>query len=231
MKFAIAIVSLLIPILASSAVSQNIVVVRYPGQPMENLITKLLERTGIDADIQVHPWARNYRMALDEENVLIGPFLKTAEREHLFKWLDVPIFSSRGFLYKLKERRDIKVNSLDEAKEYQIGKAKNYALPKFLIENGFDSTLELAVTEESNFKKLLARRIDLVVMYEKNLENKLRELGIDKDLIVPEYQLYSLDAYLAFSKTTPDTMVQLFNKHLVELERDGTLAKLKKTVE
>ncbi|THB78613.1 MAG: hypothetical protein D3926_12755 [Desulfobacteraceae bacterium] len=216
-------------LVALPAICQEITVVRYTGQPMEGLVSLLLEKTGVKADIQTHPWSRIYRMALGETNILIGPFLRTKEREHLFKWLDVPIFSSKGFLYKLRTRTEVTVNNLEDAKKYKIGKSKNYALPKFLIDNGFDQTLEITISEESNFKKLLAHRIDLVVMYEKGFQARLKQIGVDEDQIVPEFLLYSLDTYMAFSRTTSDSIVKLFNAKLIELNNQGVLDRLKES--
>ena len=218
---------ILLLLIAVSARGQEITVVRYPGQPMQSLIEILLERTGFKGDIQVHPWSRNYRMALDEENILIGPFLMTSQRESLFKWLDVTIFTSRGFLYKLKSRKDIQINSLEDAKKYTIGKANNYSLPKFLSENGFDKDLEPAVSEENNLKKLFAGRIDLAVMYEQGAEAKVKNIGHDMSELEVAYQLYSSDTYLAFSKSTADNIVSRFAAELRKLDQDGTLSQLR----
>ena len=224
LAIAIFAVSLLI---GQRAVCQEITVVKFPGQPMAELLSALVEETGVSAATQVHPWPRIYQMALKQDNVLIGPFLRTDEREDRFKWLDVPIFSSRGYLYKLKHRKDIKVNTLEDARKYRIGKSREYALPKFLIENGFDGTLEPAITEEINFRKLLAQRVDLIVMYEKGIEAKLAQFGIAPDRVIPEYRLYALDTYLAFSRGTPDRIVRIFNEKLKQFERNGTLDKFR----
>ena len=124
------------------------------GQPLRSLIPILFNKAGIPVEIQQHPWARAYRMALDESNIFIGPFLRTSERESRFKWLEVPAFTSRGFLYKLAFRKDISIDSLSETRKYKIGISRSYALPQDLINKGFDKQLEKVPTEELNIRKL-----------------------------------------------------------------------------
>lgn len=206
---------------------ETITCVVFESQPMAEVMALLLEETGIKGEIILYPWPRAYRMALDEANVLIGPFLRTEKRQVLFRWLDVPMFSSNGYLYKLRDRTDIHIESLEEAKRYKIGISKNYALPEFLIEQGFDKDLEPANTEELNLKKLLARRVDLVVMYEWGLEKKLEQAGLDIQDIEPAYLLYTNKTYLALSLQTPDEIVERFRKALVKLEEDGVLEELR----
>lgn len=84
---------------AFPANAQQMTAVVYKRQPLRSLIPILFYKAGIPVEIQQHPWARAYRMALDESNIFIGPFLRTSQRESRFKWLEVPAFTSRGFLY------------------------------------------------------------------------------------------------------------------------------------
>lgn len=52
-----------------------------------DIVQALLTLTNKKADIAVLPWARAYRMALNEPNVLIFSIARTPHRENLFQWI------------------------------------------------------------------------------------------------------------------------------------------------
>ncbi|MDP6688032.1 MAG: transporter substrate-binding domain-containing protein [Alphaproteobacteria bacterium] len=89
---------LLAPLLAPSAQARDrVAVVTETWKPYsyeENGIVKgsatkivraVLERAGIDYSIQVYPWARAYKTALNRESVVLFAVVRTEEREKLFK--------------------------------------------------------------------------------------------------------------------------------------------------
>lgn len=206
---------------------QEIRIVLFKSQPLTDLIPILLKESGLKGESDFYPWSRAYQIALHEKNVLIGPFLKTRERESLFKWMDTPAYTSRGFLYKLRKRTDIRIANLADAEKYRIGLSKNYALPKSLTDQGFRKNLEPAVSEEINLRKLFAERIDLIVMYEQGLGKKMEAAGLDIRQVEPAYLLYENETYFAFSSDTPDEIVMQVADALVRLEKDGTLDRLR----
>ena len=67
--------------------------------------------------IDVLPWARGYRYALEKKNVFLFGILRTENREHLFRWMGTIAPATISF-FRLKERGDIRIKTLEDAKKY-----------------------------------------------------------------------------------------------------------------
>ncbi|MEI8631015.1 hypothetical protein P4S72_00655 [Vibrio sp. PP-XX7] len=74
-------------------------------------------------------------MALDEKDILIYSIARTKERESLFKWVG-PIAPYNVYLFKLKARSDIIVNTLEDVKKYRIGGAYQDVKQLYLVSQG-----------------------------------------------------------------------------------------------
>ena len=128
------------------------------------IVQATLAQADLEATIRVYPWARAYDMALNQENVLIYSIRRSSEREALFKWIG-PIFYQNIYLVKLKNRTDIVLTSLEDAKRYRLGVMNQDSSHHFLLSQGFEKRVNLDTTpsETLNVKKLFTGRIDLLV--------------------------------------------------------------------
>ena len=190
------------------------------------IVETLLEKTKTRparGKILIWPWKRAYQTALEEENVLLFTTTRTPEREDLFKWVG-PIYPREQWMFKLKERTDIKADTLEETKNYKIVTVKDSANHKFLIKHGFPGTnLFTTNTWDSKIKMLLGGRADLAPYIPLELSYRLRRIGKRYDMVEPLF-LASGDLlyYLAFSKGTSDGVVVRFQQALSVMKQDGT---------
>lgn len=191
-----------------------------------DIVQATLEKAQLETNIRAYPWARAYDMALEQENVLIYSILRSPQREVLFKWIG-PIFNKNIYLVKLKDRTDIVLRSLEDAKQYRIGVMDKDSSYQHLLSLGFEEGVHLdtAPSEPLNVKKLFSDRIDLLVQNDISLAIRLKELGLPPDRVAIALPLYAKDQafYMAFSKTTPDELVDRVRKAFEQIRADGTI--------
>lgn len=188
------------------------------------VLQAIFQKIDIDEPpIQVYPWARAYRMALNGENVLIYSITRLPEREEQFKWVGT-IAPVTVYLYKFKERTDIQLMTLDDAKQYVVGAARDDTKLQYLEGKGFDIS-EVVSSDEQNLRKLKAKRIELAPFEELKLAHVVKTMrGIDLSDFEKAYPLQDLflDVSIAFSFNTPDEVVDRFKKALEKIKTDGT---------
>ncbi|MDM8521939.1 transporter substrate-binding domain-containing protein [Desulfococcaceae bacterium HSG8] len=192
------------------------------------VVRAVLKELGMNPGIRIYPWARAYKMASEQENVLIYSILRTAEREKLFRWVG-KIAVSEMYLFRLNERNDIKINSLGDAKKYTVGVTRETAPHQYLSERGFDLK-EVVSRDDLNIRKLVRGRIDLMPYYEAPFLHKVRNLGYDPGKFEKAYFMNdaSEELYMAFSNNTSDKIVEKFAKALERIKTDGTYDKIVK---
>lgn len=190
------------------------------------VVEAVLAESGEQARIQSMPWARAYDIALNSENVLIYSIARTPQREALFKWVGV-IAPTHWYLFSLPGTHfDLK--SLDDARHYQIATVKEDVGEQYLIDKGFviGQNLQSSNRYEHNYEKLKAGRVDLWVSNELNAHYLVREAsGNPEEFAVPQLSLDDLGGanglYMAFSRNTPDELVERVRKALAHIKADG----------
>ena len=195
------------------------------GQGTET-VQAVLDVLNIKARIEIYPWARAYYMALHHKNTLIFGIARTTQRESLFKWIGVssPV---RYCLFALTSRNDIRVRTLEDAKRYKIGTVRDDIVELYLLQNGFQirTNIEPNSSFEANFKKLTNQRIDLWGVADLAAHYIAQSNRYPKSIIKEVYYLKTLSAggaYMAFSKNTPDDLVDRFREALKKIKADGT---------
>ena len=95
----------------------------------------ILKHSGIKKfEIQWYPWARAYRIAQNEKNTAIFSILRSKEREELFDWA-CKLFEINIWVYRLKKREDIKIDKIEDLKDYKITVWRNDFRHLFLEQN------------------------------------------------------------------------------------------------
>jgi polar amino acid transport system substrate-binding protein len=189
-----------------------------------DIVRKVLDASELEYSIKLYPWARAYSMALKNENVLIYTIVRTPIRENRFKWIGPIAKSDNTNLYKLSERRDIVINSLDGARKYKVGVIRGSMYHQFLTEHGFNN-IEAVSGPGKNYQKLLARRIDLWAESELNFQQELKSdpVGAPEDLIENAFPLFKYPYYMAFSKRTSNDIVNKVREAFERLAEKGVL--------
>lgn len=191
-----------------------------------DVVEEVLKRAKIDYQLGMYPWARAYQMAQDEPNVAIYSIGRSEKREAMFKWVDV-IAPYNVFLYKLKTRTDIKASDLAGVKNLRIGAVREDVRAQYLEKQGVK--MDLVTDDGVNVKKLAAERIDLFPIDEMGVVALYKREGLDPASVVQVVKLEALSSglYLAFSKQTPDEIVNKCKKALQDMHKDGTFDKIK----
>lgn len=131
------------------------------------------------------------------------------------------------YLYALPGR-NYRVDSLEAAKNYQIGTVNEDVGEQFLVTHGFvkGKNLYSSVKYEHNYEKLKAGRIDLWIMSELTASYLARQAGDDPRKTLSEvYRIPELSSegyYMAFGAQTPDATVDSFRNALEAVRTNGT---------
>ena len=143
------------------------------------IIIEVLNESGIDYEIGIYPWARAYKMAKVQENVLIYSIARSEEREPQFHWID-EIVPFSVFMYRLAGS-DINIATLEGAKSYEVGVINKGFRHEFFVRNGFEEGKNMTSINKDihNISKLIAGRIDLMPFDEMGWKSKAKQLGID----------------------------------------------------
>lgn len=194
------------------------------------IVRSVLKEMGLNIKITVYPWARTYRLALEEPNTLIYSIARTPEREHKFKWVGV-IAPADQVLLSLKERTDIKLNNLDDTRKYKIGTVRDDVIEHHLLSNGFKvgKNIDRCNNYNSNIKKLLRKRIDLCAIGKLVGYNILRKIGHEPGDTVKQvyrFDVLSEGVNMAFQKDTPDEVVNKFRRGLEKIKENKTYDKI-----
>ena len=184
------------------------------------IVRAVLETAGIEYSMTVYPWARAYKTALRRDSVLIFAMVRTAQRELMFKWVGQVAPTDKSSFYRLKGRNDIAVASIEDAKKYVVGVNIDSDKHQFLVKHGFKK-LSLVTKQELSPKQLMAGHIDLWLMHDINMAALIESQQIPADQFEKVFIAFESRPYMAFSKGTPDQVVQKTIRAYVQLLQDG----------
>ena len=192
--------------------------------PSVEIVEEIQRRVGSTDTIHVYPWARAYRRALQEENIVLFGTTHTEERQDKFKWVG-PLAAKRDILVA-KKGTGIVINHLDDARNVRkIGTLRDDSREQFLKVNGFNN-LELVADEQQNARKLVHGRIDLWAYKVPGLKTVCELAGVNFDEVEEVYSLREIDVSIAFSLKTSDTVVQAWRNAFDQMTADGTLSRI-----
>jgi len=194
--------------------------------PSVETVREIQRRVGSNEEIQVYPWARAYKMSLEQENVVLFGMTHTEERHDQFKWIG-PLATKRDILVARKGS-GIRINSLEDAKKVKsIGTLRDDTRERLLKSLGF-TNLEPVSDEQLNAKKLVLGRIDLWTFKIPGLRTVCDLAGVDYNEVEEVYHLREINLDIAFSKKTSDTIVEKWRTAFAEMLADGTIRQIRR---
>jgi len=194
--------------------------------PSVETVREIQRRVGSHAEIKVYPWARAYKMALEQKNVILFGTTYTKERHDKFKWVG-PLAIKRDILVA-KKGSGIKINNLEDAKKVKrIGTLRDDTRERLLKKHGF-TNLEPVSDDQKNAKKLALGRIDLWTNKQPGLKTVCELAGVNYNEIEEVYHLREIELMIAFSKQTSDSIVEKWRHAFDEMSADGTIMKIRK---
>jgi polar amino acid transport system substrate-binding protein len=164
-----------------------------------------------------------------EANTFMFSFLRTTNREKHFQWVG-KIYQSHAALVGLKERNDIQLSSLKEAKSYIVGTIRGYHSADFLQKNGFREydNLSLSVTSKHMWAMLFNKRIDLVLTNYMALDRDIKRSGFNAQSISPYLSISNFpnELYIATGLKTSNDIIQRLSQALSEIKKLGIHQKI-----
>lgn len=186
------------------------------------IVQRILERLGQGAtEIVFYPWARAYMKLGDEDGHVLFPMSRSTEREGRFRFVG-PLFEDTLFFFRRKGSA-VQVQSLADARRVgAIGVTRDDFYHQFLVERGF-ANLDVSVCQLHDFRKLAQGRVDLVPMGEKAMSGFLgRQQGLDPAMFEKAGPaIHSAEVFIGFSGSTPDGVIESWQKALDELKEAG----------
>ena len=196
-----------------------------------DIARRLLEHPQIDYTLAVYPWARAYKIAQTNKNVMIFSLIRTPERERQFKWIGT-VAQQNYYLWSLAEGSKVSAPSLKDAKNYKIAVTRNGYAFQQLLRQGFTKSKQLVELNTNqpgvDLDMLLAGRVQMIAGSLPEVNRLLNNHNLNIDLLTRQAPInsQSQDLYIAMSLKTEDTIVSLLQEKYRELEGLGIIDKI-----
>lgn len=179
------------------------------------LLKNLLERSGLEAEFQLLPWARALTEAQMRENTCVYSTTRTPEREPLFEWIG-PLLNNQWGAFSLASS-PLEANSLDDLTGLRIGSFREDAIANYAQDQGH--SLILATTDNENLDRLNADLIDVWITGVAAANYLAEKQGVSlKQLFV----FNEVPLYLACHKSLPSYLQQQMQTTLdILLQQQG----------
>ena len=195
---------------------------------ISHIVTLAFAKEDIPVSYGFFPWSRARLLA--EKGLWDGSVAWTCRRKLLrhFHFSD-PIVAHNYALFH-RTSMDFDWDDVKDLESYRIGLTQDYNYGEEFEEAVAAGTISADVTtsDESNFRKLAAGRIDLFPMEPAVGMNMLKELGLSDKITFHTTPLQSDYLYLILSKRMPESerYLEKFNEGLSELRASGRLEDL-----
>lgn len=197
-----------------------------PAGVATELVQEMLRRQNMDVPLEFLPWARAYAMATTLPDVGLFATARLPERENLFHWVG-PLVRFQWVLVA-KAGSGIRLETLEDARQYRIATLAGDAREQFLRHNGF-TNLDPSSSNLRNLEKLMHGRVDLLVCNQHALPLLLAEANAEahaaehhaRDELDVIFTLRTIHLYLAFSRGVEAGVVEGFQRALASMREDG----------
>jgi len=169
-------------------------------------------------DIRSYPWARGYQMAQKGPGIVLFAVTRSAEREHLFKWVG-PVIATRVVLLARKDRQ-LKVDQPADLAAYRIGAIRDDIGHQLLNALGIEAkSIQLFSSAVSIANMLDKGRIDFWAYDETTARWFIKKLELDNSRFEAVYLLKEGNMYYAFSPDVDDQQLKLLQGGLDKLKQ------------
>jgi polar amino acid transport system substrate-binding protein len=168
-------------------------------------------------EIKVVPFARGFRMVQNTPGCALFNVGRTEEREDTVRWVG-PTFESEVWFYK-RRGADLEITSIEDAKAARRVCVQNGAGDEALLSKlGFEN-LQRVKSQGQGLKMVALGRADLAPVGEIVFESLCQEFGVSPDALErTSVRVAHTIGYIAFSKDTPDEVIERWQKALDALK-------------
>jgi polar amino acid transport system substrate-binding protein len=192
-----------------------------------DVMEEIFKITGDDIDLQVLPWARAYRKALNQPNTLIFSLSRSLSREKSFIW-GGKLMKEDVYAWGLKEKFKTPITHIEQLRKYKIAITNASSTGQHFQQQKYPFIYAVGSPEQS-FKMLYLNRVDIITGTKSTLEIRAKKLNFDMSKLKKIIQLSATnhDLYFAFSLNSDEDIVTKYLDAYKIIEQNGTLAKLK----
>jgi polar amino acid transport system substrate-binding protein len=193
------------------------------------LVKSILKHSGIkEYEIKWYPWARAYRIAQTEKNTAIFSIMRTKEREELFDWT-CKILETNTWVYCLKKREDIKIEKIEDLKDYKISVWRNDFRHQFLEQNLGHKKLFLTENDKSAILMIRDGRADAFLYYDFTFSIFMKTMNLNQNLYKKVFKINELSGtglYLATNKESDPDLIKMLKIGLEKSKLTGEFDKI-----
>lgn len=184
------------------------------------IVNEIQKRLKTNYPLEVVPWARGYKAAQTEPNVILFSTNRTAERDPQFHWVGPLAETSFGFYAKSDSK--LVINNINDAKALgSIGVYLNDVRDSYLTKLGFKN-LDRVSDNTLNYKKVVGGRLDVLAGSPIALADEAKSVGYSEKDFKLLYTFLKTQKYIVFSKATPKDVVQSWQDALDSMKKDGS---------
>lgn len=184
-----------------------------------DIVNEILARTQFNIPIEILPWTEGYALAQKNTQIALYSTARTAERENLFKWVG-PIGNFSNVFYA-KQNSGLIFRILVDAKAVsRICVNKDYSAYQYLVSQGFNNLVTF--DDKTCIQKLDEGSIDLWVGSAEGLKYVAKNAGLNAGNFEAVYTINTEEMYIAFSKDTRDTIIDLWQRTINDMKKDGS---------
>jgi polar amino acid transport system substrate-binding protein len=191
------------------------------------VVSEAFGLVGISIEYGFFPWARGFRMAEAGSWDGTMEWANTAERQDAF-YFSADFLSSQEWVFFYRSDRPFDWQSLDDLKGKVVGVTSGYTYSDAFagLERKGWVTFEEANTDEANFKKLLAGRIDIFPMERRVGDWVMRRIFTreEQEQITAHPKAFNrFQPYLLLSKAVKgnDERMRQFDQGFAQLKASG----------
>ncbi|MBF0484801.1 MAG: transporter substrate-binding domain-containing protein [Candidatus Omnitrophica bacterium] len=190
-----------------------------------DVVRAVFKAEGIDVEFETMNYDRGMAMVKDGQAIGCFDAPRTKEIEANYLWHDEAMFPAASMIYapadysgSVKSVADLPGKILGLTQGYGYGDA---------IDSNDKITKEYSKSDDVIIKKLIAKRVDFIVLFEKVADYLLSKEGLQGQ-IKPVGPVESAQIYVAFSKSNPDGQKyrDIFSKGFSKIKADGTYQKI-----
>jgi len=192
-----------------------------------DIVEEIKKYLNLKVEIEVKPWARSYKIAKEQPNVVIFTAGRSQERiDHGFHFIG-PVITRKHALWK-KKGRPLMINNLKDIKtmNLNLGSMRGDWRTKFFKDQGIK--VQEVANHEQNLVKLVRGRFDLWVSSDLEAPPILAKLGYDTKAIELAYVFKEASSYIMISRDTSKEIVEKWQHAYSEIQKTNFFEKASK---
>ncbi|MCM8831492.1 MAG: transporter substrate-binding domain-containing protein [Candidatus Omnitrophica bacterium] len=180
---------------------------------------------GITVEFIPFNYDRAMKLVKDGNEIACFDTPRTKEIEELYLWHNPALFTAKSYFYA-KATSTYTINSINDIGDKRLGLTEGYGYGN-TIDTNYELNKIYSKSDEILVKKLIADRLDLIILYDKVADYLIKKLNV-KDKIKPVGISETNELYLAFSKNHPDgkKYCEIFSRGLQKIIANGTYTKI-----